>query len=102
MNASFIVSASPMIGIVAFLSIGLALLGVWLFGHPMGFQAILGTMGLVGLAINGGIVVLSALRANLWTCRGDLIETREVVARSLAAAAANAELPDFKTGVLQT
>ena len=52
------------IGVVAFLSIGLALLGVWLFGYPMGFLAIVGTMGLVGLAINGGIVVLSALRAS--------------------------------------
>lgn len=67
------------IGIVAFLSIGLALLGVWLFGHPMGFLAIVGTMGLVGLAINGGIVVLSALRASPEARAGDLEATREVV-----------------------
>ena len=49
---------------VAFLSVGLAMFGVWLFGHPLGFLAIVGTMGLVGLAINGAIVVLSALRAD--------------------------------------
>ena len=48
--------------VVAFLSVGLALFGVWLFGTPMGFNAIVGSMGLVGLSINGSIVVLSALR----------------------------------------
>ena len=50
--------------VVAFLSIGLALFGVWLFGTPLGFNAIVGSMGLMGLSINGAIVVLSALRAN--------------------------------------
>ena len=30
---------------VAFLAVGLAFLGVWLFGDPMGFVAIVGTMG---------------------------------------------------------
>lgn len=67
------------IGAVAFLSVGLALFGVWLFGHPMGFLAIVGTMGLVGLAINGGIVVLSALRADPRACEGDPEAVREVV-----------------------
>lgn len=46
---------------VAFLAVGLALFGVWLFGYPFGFVAIVGTMGLVGLAINDAIVVLTAL-----------------------------------------
>lgn len=50
--------------IVAFLSVGLAMFGVWLFGTPLGFNAIVGSMGLMGLSINGAIVVLSALRAN--------------------------------------
>jgi multidrug efflux pump subunit AcrB len=50
--------------VVAFLSIGLALFGVWLFGTPLGFNAIVGSMGLMGLSINGAIVVLSALRAS--------------------------------------
>lgn len=49
---------------VAFLSVGLAMFGVWLFGTPLGFNAIVGSMGLMGLSINGAIVVLSALRAN--------------------------------------
>ena len=48
--------------VVAFLSVGLAMFGVWLFGTPLGFNAIVGSMGLMGLSINGAIVVLSALR----------------------------------------
>lgn len=50
--------------VVAFLSVGLAMFGVWAFGTPLGFNAIVGSMGLMGLSINGAIVVLSALRAN--------------------------------------
>jgi len=64
---------------VAVLSIGLAMLGVWLFGYPLGFLAVVGTMGLVGLAINGGIVVLAALRANPEAMQSDPEATREVV-----------------------
>ncbi|MCG8591092.1 MAG: efflux RND transporter permease subunit [Proteobacteria bacterium] len=64
---------------VAFWSVGLALLGVWIFGYPMGFVAIVGTMGLVGLAINDSIVVLTALRASPGACRGELEATGDVV-----------------------
>jgi len=46
----------------------------------MGFNAILGTMGLVGLAINGAIVVLSALRADPACASGNPAEVRRVVA----------------------
>lgn len=49
------------IAVTGFLSVGLALFGVWIFGYPMGFTAIIGTLGLVGLAINGTIIVLSGL-----------------------------------------
>ena len=56
---------------VAPLSVGLGQLGVWLFGHPMGFVAIVGTMGLVGVAINDSILVLSALRADPGARAGD-------------------------------
>ncbi len=69
-------------GIVGFngvLSIGLALFGVWFFGQTMGFMAIVGVMGLVGLAINGTIVVLSALKANEMAKAGDPVETLETV-----------------------
>jgi biotin carboxyl carrier protein len=70
---------AAVIGSVAVLSIGLAMLGVWLFGYPLGFLAVVGTMGLVGLAINGGIVVLAALRANPEAMQADPEATREVV-----------------------
>lgn len=68
--------------VVAFLSVGLGQLGVWLFGYPMGFVAIVGTMGLVGVAINDSIVVLSALRADPRALAGELEGTIEVVVAS--------------------
>lgn len=57
-------TSALIIGSVAFLSAGLALLSLRIFGFPMGFTGIMGTMGLIGLAINDSIVVLAALRAN--------------------------------------
>jgi multidrug efflux pump subunit AcrB len=57
--------------VVGFLSAGLAMFGVWMFGTPLGFNAIIGSLGLVGLSINGTIVVLSALRANDKAVAGD-------------------------------
>ncbi len=70
---------AAVIFVVAFLSIGLALLGVWMFGHPMGFLAIIGTMGLVGLSINDAIVVLTALREDDRAAAADVEETAAVV-----------------------
>jgi multidrug efflux pump subunit AcrB len=70
---------AAIIFVVAGLSVGLALLGVWTFGYPLGFVAIIGTMGLVGLAINDAIVVLTALRGSAGARQGDVEETREVV-----------------------
>jgi multidrug efflux pump subunit AcrB len=65
--------------IVAILSIGGALLTLWMFGHPLGFMAVVGCMGLIGLAINDSIVVLSALRADRKACEGDLAAAHFVV-----------------------
>ena len=44
---------------VAILSIGLGLLSLWLFGFPIGLVAIIGLLGMMGLAINDSIVVLA-------------------------------------------
>ncbi len=60
------------VALVGVLSVGLAFLGVWMFGQPNGFNAIIGAMGLVGLAVNGAIVVLSALKANPQAVTGDV------------------------------
>ncbi|WP_020399858.1 efflux RND transporter permease subunit [Kordiimonas gwangyangensis] len=41
---------------------GLGLFSLWFFGYPLSFVVIFGLMGLVGLAINAAIVILSELR----------------------------------------
>ncbi|QDV70375.1 Cobalt-zinc-cadmium resistance protein CzcA [Rosistilla carotiformis] len=53
---------AAIIGLVGLLSIGLGLGSLWIFGFPFGFMAIIGTMGLIGIAINDSIVVLATLQ----------------------------------------
>lgn len=72
-------SYAGVVGASGFLSVGLALFAIFIFGQSMGFMAIIGIMGLVGLAINGTIVVLSALKANEKAKIGDADEVRETV-----------------------
>ena len=55
---------------------------LWLFNYPIGFMAIIGTMGLVGVAINDSIVVLAALRDDAQAHSGDPDGIRRVVLRS--------------------
>ncbi|MEO0465921.1 MAG: efflux RND transporter permease subunit, partial [Pseudomonadota bacterium] len=64
---------------VGLLSVGLAFTGVWLFNLPLGFNGILGAMGLLGIAINGSIVVLSMLRTSPESMADDVIAQRETV-----------------------
>lgn len=68
--------------VVGALAMGLGPLALWLFGYPFGFMAIVGTMGLVGVAINDSIVVLAAIRENPAAQRGDVTELAEVVVGS--------------------
>lgn len=75
--ASFRLAA--LIGCVATLSIGLGMGALWIFGYPFGFMAIVGTMGLIGIAINDSIVVVAALGANAGVRRGDLESTIDTV-----------------------
>lgn len=70
------------IGLVAALSAGLAFLSLYVLGHPMGFMAIMGMMGLIGLAINGAIIVMSALDDNPAARMGDRTAIRNVVVDS--------------------
>ena len=49
--------------VVAVCSVGLGMVGLYLGEYPFGFVAIIGTMGLIGIAINDSIVVLAALQA---------------------------------------
>jgi len=83
------------IGTVGFLSIGLGLLALLIFGYPLGFMAIIGMLGLVGVAINDSIVVLANIRANPEARDGDrkalrgvvVGSTRHVIATSLTTVA---------------
>jgi multidrug efflux pump subunit AcrB len=68
-----------MIGFVAILSFGLALLGVRIFGYPFGYMALIGSLGMMGLAINGAIIVVSALKADPRSQTGDSAGIAEVV-----------------------
>jgi multidrug efflux pump subunit AcrB len=61
-----------LLGFVAVCSVGLGLLSTWSAGFPIGFNMILGTLGLIGVALNDSIVVLAALRANAKAVAGDL------------------------------
>ena len=55
---------SGVIGLVALLSLGLGLFAIWVSGYAWGFMSMIGTAGLVGVAINDSIVVLAALRSH--------------------------------------
>ncbi|MDJ0919415.1 MAG: efflux transporter outer membrane subunit, partial [Woeseiaceae bacterium] len=63
--------AAVLIGSVAGLSAGLGMLALWLSGYNLGFNPLIGTAGLIGVAINGAIVVLAALRADERASSGD-------------------------------
>lgn len=70
---------SGVIFAVAFQAMGLGLLSLSLLRYPLGFSAIIGTIGLVGVAINAGIVISSALQASKEAVAGDVHRIRQVV-----------------------
>ncbi|MDM4014468.1 efflux RND transporter permease subunit [Roseiconus lacunae] len=80
---------------VAVFSCGLGMIGLWGGGYPFGFMAIIGIMGLVGVAINDSIVVLAALQQASqegWLTVGKTVDvvihcTRHVVATTLTTIA---------------
>lgn len=62
---------AALIGGIAFCSVGLGIGALFLSGYPFGFTAILGSLGLMGLAINDSIVVLAALQEDPRAKLGD-------------------------------
>ncbi|WP_375748827.1 efflux RND transporter permease subunit [Vibrio sp. HN007] len=62
---------SSVIFIVAGLAAGLGILSVWFFGYPFGFTVIIALLGVVGLAINAAIVIISELSACPAASRGE-------------------------------
>ncbi len=57
--------------VVAVLSVGLGLLALWIGQYALGFNAIIGSVGLIGVAINGTIVVLASIRSSDVATAGD-------------------------------
>lgn len=74
--------AASIIALVGVMSVGLGLAALWTFGFPFGFMSIIGTMGLVGVAINDAIVVLAAARGDEKAAKGDAIALRNVVVKA--------------------
>lgn len=64
------------IGMVAILSVGLGMFSLWISGLPLGFNPLLGSAGLIGVAINGSIVVIAAINADPEARKG---RTRAVI-----------------------
>jgi multidrug efflux pump subunit AcrB len=62
---------SFIIFMVGGLASGLGLFSVWLFQYPFGFTVIIALLGLIGLAINAAIVILSELKTNSMAMTGD-------------------------------
>ncbi len=97
---------AALVGVVAILSVGLGMLSLWAGGYPLGFNPIIGTAGLIGVAINGSIVVLAAIRANPEARAGDrpsIIDetvnaTRHILSTTLTTVAGFIPLLLFSTG----
>ena len=95
-----------LIGLVAVFSIGLGMLSLWAGGFPLGFNPIIGTAGLIGVAINGSIIVLAATRANPLARAGDsgaIVDetvgaTRHIVSTTLTTVAGFMPLLLFSGG----
>ena len=68
------------IGAVAVLSVGLGMFSLWVSGLPVGFNPLLGSAGLIGVAINGSIVVIAAINANAEAREG---RTRAIVEETM-------------------
>ncbi|MEL6500600.1 MAG: efflux RND transporter permease subunit [Cyanobacteria bacterium J06623_1] len=73
---------AAVIGVVAIASFGLGLCSIWLFGYPFGFNPIIGTVGLIGVAINDSIVVLAAIQQHPIAKTGNKKAIRAVVMHS--------------------
>ncbi|MEO0456893.1 MAG: efflux RND transporter permease subunit, partial [Cyanobacteria bacterium P01_A01_bin.114] len=74
--------SAGIVAVVGIGSVGMALFSLWAFGSVLGFMAIVGTMGLIGIAINGSIIVLSAINEDDLASKGDRKAIQKVVVRA--------------------
>jgi multidrug efflux pump subunit AcrB len=70
------------VGTIAILSVGLGFVALYLSGYPFGYIGIIGTIALIGIAINESTVVLSALLTDEQASVGDRKAVEEVVVHS--------------------
>ena len=73
---------SMIVFMVAGLSMGLGMLSLTIFNYPFGFQPIIALMGLMGVAINAAIIILSGLQLDPRASAGDLEAIRNSVLES--------------------
>ncbi|TQF67576.1 efflux RND transporter permease subunit [Pseudoalteromonas luteoviolacea] len=78
-------TTTGLILITAFQSAMLGILSVYIAGHPFGFTVIIGLLGLMGLAINAAIVILSELRANNAETADDIVKSVMTCARHITS-----------------
>ena len=82
---------ASVLGVVAIMSVGMAILSTWLIDFPISFNTFMGTFGLIGVALNDSIVVIAAIRANPRAAAGNpdaMVEevmgtTRHVISTTL-------------------
>ncbi len=79
------------LGLVAIMSVGMAILSTWWLGLPISFNTFMGTFGLIGVALNDSIVVIAAIRSHPKAAAGEIgglvtavsESTRHVIATTL-------------------
>lgn len=64
---------------VAGLSMGLSFLSLSVLGYPFGIQALIGSIGSIGVSVNVTIIILTELKANRRAVAGDAMAIRDVV-----------------------
>ncbi|MCH6550994.1 MAG: efflux RND transporter permease subunit, partial [Planctomycetes bacterium] len=60
------------LGVIAVMSVGMAVLSTWLIDFPISFNTFMGTFGLIGVALNDSIIVIAAIRGNPRAAAGEI------------------------------
>jgi multidrug efflux pump subunit AcrB len=60
------------LGVIAVMSVGMAVLSTWLLDLPISFNTFMGTFGLIGVALNDSIVVMAEIRSNARAAAGEI------------------------------
>ncbi len=79
--------------VIAVCCAGLGILSTWAIGLPQGFNMILGILGLIGIALNDSIVVISSIRSNVDARDGD----REAIVQEVVGCTRHVMATTFTT-----